>query len=35
MTKSLLLATAFSTAFASMAMAADTQKISLNVSGVY
>ncbi len=35
MTKILLLATAFSTAFSSVAMAADTQKVSLNVSGVY
>ena len=35
MTKILLLATAFSTAFVSVAMAADTQKVSLNVSGVY
>ncbi len=35
MKKILLLATVFSIAFSSVAMAADTKKVSLNVSGVF
>jgi len=35
MMKTLLLATAVSIGFASVAMAADTKKVSLNVSGVF